>query len=142
MNTCLDVETLVESAAPQLSEMAKVAASFQDPTTLEACQTFGHQVSMLEGTLKQTFRAATLIAKKGDKLEEIANVWRRMRHFCDTVLVTLATLKERYPDCGTPELYDAALDFKQACEDRLGEIEEEVQCQKIELPKGLLPEPS
>ena len=140
MKVCLDVETLVESAAPQLKEMAVVGASFGDPNTSEACAAFGRQVSMLEGALKQTFRAATLIAKKSGELDEVAEVWKRMSRFCDSVLATLASLKEKFAYCGTPELYDSTLDFKQACEDRLRNVQEEIECQRIDLPKGLLPE--
>ena len=65
MKVCLDVVTLVESATPQLKEIAEVAASFKDPNTDEACVAFAPQVSMLEGSLKQTFRGAGL---RPDKL--------------------------------------------------------------------------
>ena len=140
MKAFLDVETLVESATPQLTEMARVGASFPNPQSEEAYAQFSHQVSMLEGALKQTFRAATLLARKNSELAEIADVWQRMSRFCDAVLLTLSSLKENYAHCGTPELYDLALDFKQACEDRLRDVQEEMECQKIDLPKGLLPE--
>ena len=140
MKACLDVETLVESAAPQLKEMIEAGASFGDPNSVEDCEAFTHQISMLEGTLKQTFRAATLIAKKSGELEEVANVWKRMQLFCESVLTTLVELREKHPWCGTPGVFDLTLEYKQACEDRLRDVEEEIECQKTDLPKGLLPE--
>ena len=140
MKTCLDVEMLVESATPQLQEIVAVGASFPNPDTDEACAAFTHQMAMLEGTLKQTFRAATLLAKKSDELKEVSEIWKRTGRFCDSVLATLSSLKGKYPHCGTPELFDLTLDYGRACEDRLRDIEEEIECQKIDLPKGLLPE--
>ncbi len=142
MKACLDAETLVESATPQLREIAVVGASFMDPNTKDAHRQFSYQVAMLEGTLKQTFRAATLLAKRSDDLKQVAEVWKRTGRFCDTVVATLLSLKDRYSNCGTPELYALALDYKQACEDRLCDVEEEIECQEIDLPKGLLPEPN
>ena len=140
MKVCLDVETLVESATPQLKEIAEVAASFKDPNTDEACVAFARQVSMLEGSLKQTFRGATLLARKSGELEEIAKIWKNLIRFCTSVLTTLVALREKYPYCGTQEIYDLALDYKKACEDRLRDAEEEIECQRMDLPKGLLPE--
>ena len=131
---------LVESATPQLTEIATVGASFADANDEGACAEFRHQVAVLEGTLKQTFRAATLLAKKSVELEEVADVWKRMSDFCDSVLAILSSLKVKYPDCGTPELFDLALGYEQACEDRLRDVQEEIECQKMDLPKGLLPE--
>jgi len=140
MRACLDVDILVESAGPQLKDLVEVGASYGDSNTDEECEAFAHQALMMEGTLSQTFRAATLIAKKSSELEEVANVWRRMQIFCETILTTLAELKEKHPWCGTPRVYDLALKYKQACADRLRDVEEEIECQKIDLPKGLLPE--
>lgn len=131
---------LVESATPQLKEIAAVGASFADPSEEHVCEAFRRQVAMLEGALRQTFRAATLMAKKSGELEEVADIWKRMSGFCDSVSVTLSSLKTKYPDCGTPELCDLALGYEQACEDRLRNVQEEIQCQRIELPKGMLPE--
>ena len=140
MKACLDVETLVASATPQLKEIAEVGASFLDPNTDEACAAFARQVSMLEGTVKQTFRAATLLARKSGELEEIAEIWKNLSGYCGSVLTTLAALREKYPFCSTTEVYDLALQYKEACEDRLRDVEEEIKCQKMDLPKGLLPE--
>jgi hypothetical protein len=140
VKACLDVETLVESATPQLKEIAAVGASFADPNAEDACLVFTRQVAMLEGTLKQTFRAATLLARNSGGLKEIAEVWKRTGHFSRTFLTTLASLKDKYANCGTPEIYDLALDYTKACDDRLRDIEEEIECQRIDLPKGLLPE--
>jgi len=140
MKACLDIDSLIESAKPQLTEMVTVGAAFTSPHSEGACEAFSRQVFMVQGSLKQTFRAATLIAKKAPELEGIAELWARMSLFCDSVLRTLASLKEKYPECGTPALYDLALDLKRACEDRLRDVEEEIECQKIDLPKGLLSE--
>ena len=77
---------------------------------------------------------------KADELSEVAEVWSRMSFFCRSAMVALSSLKNKYPYCGTPELYDMVLDYKLACEKRYRGAMEEVACQKTEFPKGLLPE--
>jgi hypothetical protein len=79
---------------------------------------------------------------KSHDLKEVVDVWNRMRLFCDTVLATLLSLKDRNSNCGAPELYNLALGYKQAGEDRWRDVEEEIECQEINLPKGLLTEPN
>ena len=63
-----------------------------------------------------------------------------MSFFCQSALAILTSLKHKYPDCGTPALYDMVLDYKLACDKRYRGAMEELACQKTEFPKGLLPE--
>jgi hypothetical protein len=60
--------------------------------------------------------------------------------FCRTALASLGNLKTKYPDFGTPALYDMVLDYKLACDKRYRGALEELECQKTDFPKGLLPE--
>jgi hypothetical protein len=83
--------------------------------------------------------AATL-AKKAEALNEVGEIWNAMGMFCRSTLASLAKLKDKYPDCGAPELYDVVLDYKLACDKRYRGALEELACQKTEFPKGLLPE--
>jgi hypothetical protein len=83
---------------------------------------------------------AAAMARKADELNEVAEIWREMSAFCQPALEILAVLKDKYPGCGTPELYDAVLDYKLAADKRYKGVQEEIACQKVDPPKGLFPE--
>src|SRR5439155_26831587 len=104
MKTCVSFEDLLEIHRPQIHEMQRFGASIANSTTVEASQTLGNYIRMLEGTLRQTYREAAALAKRTDDLHEIAEIWRGMSLFCGLALEALASLKE-------PQLYDLALDY-------------------------------
>lgn len=100
---------------------------------------FTRQVKQVEGVLRNTYGIAASLAKKAETLEEVAEIWGQMSELCDQALQALRTLKDKYADCGTPELYDLALDYKLACDERHRNVLEEIACARREFPKGLFP---
>jgi hypothetical protein len=101
---------------------------------------FSRQTRVVEGVVTQTYAVAASLARKAEDLEEVAEIWRRTGEFCQSALQRLAKLKEKYPHCGAPELYDLVLDFKLACEKRHKGVLEEQACLSTDFPKGLLPD--
>ena len=101
---------------------------------------FTRQVRIVEGIVSHTYGVAAALARKAEGLEEVADIWNRMSAFCRSAMEILSSLKDKYPDCGAPQLYDMALDYKLACDKRYRGAMEELACQKSEFPKGLLPE--
>ncbi len=87
----------------------------------------------------QTYGVAAALAKKADDLNEVAEIWNAMGHFCHSALQILADLKHKYPQGGAPELYDLLLDYKLAANKRYTNALQEATCQKTEFPKGLFP---
>lgn len=140
MKPSLNFEDLLEINQPQIAEMQRVGDSFANPYEPGASEAFANQVRIVEGLLRQTYAVAAALAKKTEDLREVAEIWRHMGSFCNSTLHTLASLKEKYPSCGTPQLYDLALDFKLACDKRYRAVLEEIACQNTALPNGLLPE--
>jgi len=140
MKPCLSVDELIEAGRPPLTEMERVGNSFEDPTTEEARTAFSRQVLLVEATLRQTYGHAAKLARKADNLDDAAEVWRSMGSLCDHTLQVLASLKAKYPRCGTRELYDLALDYRNACETRHKRTLEDKACLATEFPKGILPE--
>jgi len=141
MSACLSFKDLIEINKPQVAEMQRVADAVPDSDAPGACVTFSKQVRLVEGILTQTYGVATVIARKAEDLQEIAEIWNLMGFFCNSILHILSSLKHKFPYCGTPELYDLALDYKLACDKRYKGVLQESTCQKTEFPKGLLPEP-
>jgi len=140
MKACLSFSDIVEFGRPQIDEMKRVGDSYPGPETPEACIAFTRQVNMGEGIVLQTYKVSATLARKTDDLGEVAEIWSKMSQFCHCALQVLAGLKDKYPHCGTNELYDLVLDYKLAADKRYKGVSEELACQKTEFPKGLLPE--
>jgi hypothetical protein len=83
---------------------------------------------------------AALTARRSETLEQEAEVWKEMSALGDSLIVTLKSLKEKFPGCGTRELYDVALDYKLASEKRHSLTVEAIKCETIRMPEGLFPE--
>jgi len=140
MKTCLDFGEILEIGRPQIDELHRVGEAFPDADSEEACGQFTIQVRRLEGIVLTNYRVAAALARKGDDLREVASLWASMSQFCQAALQVLAQLKDRYPGCGTPELYDLVLDYKLAADKRYKGVAQELECLTTDLPKGLLPE--
>jgi hypothetical protein len=140
MKTCVSFEDLLRINRPQVDYMQKIGEAITDPNSLDACEIFTKQVRIVEGLLIQTYGIAAEFSKRAADLQEIADIWSSMAMFCNVVLQTLSLLKDKFPYCGTPQLYDMALDYKLECDKRFRGVLEEVSCQRVEIPKGILPE--
>src|SRR5688500_14401912 len=115
---CLRFDELIELNQPQIAEFNRLAALFPDASAPTAGAAFSRQVRLAEGILVHTYAIAAKLARGIEDLAEIAETWKEMALFCNFVLETISSLRERFPDCGTPELYDLALDYKLACDKR------------------------
>lgn len=140
MKPCLSFSDVVEVGRPRLNEMERVGNMYPNGDSPEACEAFTHQVVLVEGTVIQTYGMAAAFARKADELGDIAEVWKEASQFCQAALEVLSKLKDKYPYCGTPQLYDVVLDYKSAADKRCRGVMEEAECQKMDFPKGLLPE--
>jgi len=140
MKACLSFDEVLELGQPQIMEMQRVGEAYVSAEVPGACAAFSRQVRIVEGVVTQTYAIAASLARKTETLNEIAEIWLRTSEFCQSALDSLARLKDKYPYCGTAELYDLALDYKLACDKRHKGVLEELACQKADFPKGLLPE--
>lgn len=129
---------------PEISKLREIGDSFESVDQDGACEAFGQQVQLLEGAVIQCYKIAAVVArKKGGDLSEVAEVWEQMSQFCQLALEELRSLKNKYPHCGTAQLYDRVLDYKLAADKRLQAVQEEIECEKRSaIPNGLFPDPS
>lgn len=121
-----------------IEELRQGAVTF-DPNSPESCKAFRRLVIAAETVLKQTYKCAALTAKRAETLEEEAEVWRIMSEFAESLVVALGDPKDANPDCGTPELSNLALAYRQAALERLGLLTESTACQTLQMPEGLFP---
>ncbi len=139
MKTCLNFSDILDVGRPQIDEMQRIGKLYPDASTREACEAFSRQVRLVEGTVRHTYGVAAALAKKADSLDEVTDVWHKMSDFCQSALIVLTDLKNKYPYCGTPELYDLVLDYKLAADKRHKGAMEEATCQQTAFPTELLP---
>ena len=140
MKGCLSFTDILDVGRPQIAETQRVGDAFPGPDTPGAREAFTRQVRLLEGIVIHTYGVAATLTRKADGLPEVAETWQSMSRFCQEALQVLTRLKHKYSYCGTPELYDLVLDYKLASDRRHKGALEEIECQKMELPKGLLPD--
>ena len=137
MKACLDFDDILELGRPQIQEMQRIGEAYPTADVPGASAAFTRQVRTVEGIVIQTYGVAAALTGKSGDLNEVAEIWSRMSSFCSSAMATLSSLKHKYPHCGTPELYDMVLDYKLACDKRYRGVMEELECQKVEFPKGL-----
>lgn len=140
MKACLSFNDILKVGRPQLQAMQEIGDAYPSADAPGACDAFTRQVRLVEGIVVQTYGVAAAVTKKCDDLTEIADIWADMSAFCLSALNILSRLKDKYPYCGTSELYDMVLDYKLASDKRYKGVMEELACQSTSLPQGLLPE--
>lgn len=143
MSECLNFNDFLAAARPQVDAVRLVGARFSgsNDQNYRACQLFTAEVRKCEGTIRSCYAMAAQLCR-GLDADVVAQIWKSIEGFCEFALSTLKELKDKYPDCGTPELYDLALDYKLACHKRHQGAMEEATCQKAAMPANLFPDPS
>jgi len=125
---------------PQIAEMRRVADAYPSADAPGAYAAFSRQARIVEGVVTQTYAIAASLTRKAEGLNEVAEIWNRTSKFCESALQQIARLRQKYPQGGVSELYDLVLDYKLACDKRHRGVLEEIECQRMDFPKGLLPE--
>jgi len=141
MSPCLTIKDLVELSQEEVRRTTEKAASL-DPKEPAAGAVFGQQVKSLHASLVSTYRLGAHLAKRAEDVETLAEIWNAVSLACDEILRALKTLKNDYPLCGTPELYDLALDYKNAASKRHQLNREAMEWKNAPMPPGLFPEPN
>jgi len=113
----ITLETLVTLNQGPFDEMIRTAESM-DPASQNSSWRFTRCVHSCETALRQMYRASVLLAKEAENDEAEAQIWKQMVAYSDRAIQTLAKFEKIYPDCGTPELYNLALDYRNAAQER------------------------
>src|SRR2546430_5621503 len=103
------------------------------------CGEFYQHVRNVQAAIISTYQVVAYSALRQDDPAEAAKMWKRVKDLCDSALNALRALKVQYPDCGTSELYDLALDYRAEAEKRYLQNLQDSECAKTPPPKGLFP---
>lgn len=120
------------------AELERISKVYDDADSYEACQYFGRQVVILDGLVAAVYAQVVHCTRTIEDLNEISTLWNSYLGIVDDVITVVERLKDLYPYCGTPELYDHTLDYRNAAKRRRDNILEEIQCLD-KTPSNLFP---
>jgi hypothetical protein len=138
VNDILDSDVLNSVNRCQIAEMEKIARQL-DPEQPASCARFGDQVRNVQAAIIHTWQMTAYASLRQSEPAAAAKLWKAMSEFCDHALTVLRQVKETFPRCGTPELYDLTLDYKIAADQRHYQSLEDAECALTPAPKGLFP---
>jgi hypothetical protein len=119
----------------QIAELKKAGAEL-NPVADHA--RFGKHVGNVQAAVIHTYQLTAWRAIRKSDPKEAALLWKEMADLCDEALIVLNEFKAVYPNCGTPELYDLALDYRNEAQKRYFQNLEDSECPTM--PVGLFPQ--
>ncbi len=134
----IDLEMVNAMNRCQIAEMEKIGQSL-DPGRSDASSTFAQHVLSAQSAIMHTWQIVAFASVREKDPAAAAMLWKDMGEYCDLALKSLNRLKDIFPGCGTPELYDLALDYKLAAERRHLDNLHDSECQHLTIPPGLFP---
>ena len=138
MESCISLADVREISRRPLAHLAEMGGQL-DPAKQESTVIMREEVLRTEERLKQFYQLGVVAARLSSGPAQAVEVWKAVSEFADETLAVLSTLKDKYPTCGTPELYDLALEYKSAAMKRAKLNEEATRCQTLTAPPGLFP---
>src|SRR5665213_2575427 len=99
----------------QIAELKK-AGSELDPAM--DCTEFYHRVRNVQSAVIHTYQLTAYASSRESDPKKAAALWKTMTDFCEDALVVLRELRVKYKSCGTSELYDLAIDYRQEAQQR------------------------
>ena len=134
----INLEQLNSVNRCQISEMEKAGREL-DPGKHGSCEEFARHVRGVQSAIEHTYQFTAYHAVRQKRPADAAELWMEMSKLCESALGVLKNLKDIYPQCGAPELYDHTLDYKMAADERYYENLQDAECAKISQPVGLFP---
>jgi len=122
----------------QVAEMDQAGKTL-DPKAEGSCVTFAIHVRNVQAAVIHTYQITAFESLRQADPEIAAKLWKSMMEFCESALTALRQIKEQYPFCGAPSLYDLALDYRGEAEKRYYQNLQDSECLKITPPSGLFP---
>jgi hypothetical protein len=133
---CITMRDLAELTNEEV-EQAERAASTYKPSD---CDSFYKRVRSLESLVTTGYKLAVVLAKRTEDSKELRDIWKSASDLCDPVLKAMKSIKDSQPDCGTSQLYDLVLDYKNAAFKRYQLNSEALEWQTKPAPAGIFPE--
>jgi len=94
----------------------------------ESCRKLAQQVKALEAVIVHTYRIIAFYALKLTDPKEASEIWKTYALFCEEAIKTLRLAKDKFPQGTTVDVYDLALDYWEATQERYEENLKDSEC--------------
>ena len=138
VNNILDSDVLNSVNRCQIAEMEKLGREL-DPQQSGAGDRFAERVRHVAAAIIHTWQLTAFASLRESDPAAAAKLWKAMSQLCDNALAVLKQVKDMYPGCGAPQLYDLTLDYKIAADKRHYQSLEDAECAQTPPPNGLFP---
>jgi len=120
----------------QITEMQKAGQDLI-PDAVGSLEVFSEHVRNVEAALIHTYQITAFVAVREPGPQHAAKHWKEMVRICERALTATKELRDKFPNCRTPELYDLALDYMLEAQKRFHENLQDSECPSP--PEGLFP---
>ena len=128
-----------DTAEYAIDKLYSVAKDHPSPSTVsEDCWAFSKQVTFVEGIILSTYGVAVRSARREPDAANLVEMWGEFQPIVEKAISALFALKQKYPYCGTPELYDRMMDLRDVVVQKLRDLKQEIEC-PVNLPDALFP---
>lgn len=122
-------------------QILKLEKSFKelDPNHHASCEAFSSQVRSVDAMIAHTYQLVAFDAVRMENPSQAADEWRKFSDLCTVALNVLLGAKERFPHCGTPDVYNRTLEYWQMAQGLYRQNQADSECLKIPIPEQLFP---
>jgi hypothetical protein len=135
---CITLQDFAEMTSEEVEQVRKSAANYNGANSASR-ENLDKQVRSLESLVSTSYKLAVRLAKRTTNLNELCEIWKAASDICDSFLEEARGLKESRPECGASQLYDLALNYKNAALKRYQQNFEALQWEATPSPAGLFP---
>ena|SRR6266550_4444003 len=129
---------LLDSINHCLIDAMQRVGSQLDPGRTDSCTAFSSHVKNVEAAILYNYQVTAYTALRKADPKDAAQLWKEMATFCENAIKVLKDVKDIYPHCGTPELYNLALDYWSESHKRHEQNLKDSECAS-QIPAGLFP---
>jgi hypothetical protein len=115
-------------------QVSQLRAAVNDPAN---CADFYRRVHNAEAAVIHTYQITAQASIREEDPRKASILWKDMTQFCESMLVVLRDLKEKYPTCGADNVYNTTLDYWQQAQVKYMQNLQDSECQTM--PEGLFP---
>jgi len=136
--TCLTAEDIAKINQERIDAIEESVAKYVGKEQEEYCTPVYRKVREIDGLLVSCYSLLAASTREAESLKEVESTWELMVALCERVLLTVSSLREKFPTCVGEDVFELAFEYRDAALKRLTGVREEIECQS-RIPKGLFP---
>ncbi len=115
----VDLGEFTEANREELEKLASIAEAHAGGADDSSSRAFATQALAIQTVLKVMFRVSARAARRTESMEDTVKIWENMLGACDATVQKLKALADLNPRWASADLYDVALDLRNAAARRV-----------------------